>query len=144
MSRPGFAETWFNVAAIVSERGTCPRLKVGAVLVGADGRVKSTGYNGAPSGRAHCTEAGCLTEPETGRCKRTVHAEINALLGASPEERARGTLYVTHQPCPECQAVLLNSGLATVYYREPYRAPLEDESTDPAYDTGTPILWWRS
>lgn len=42
-----------GMAQIVAQRGTCSRLQVGAI-VSRDGRVISTGYNGAPAGLPHC------------------------------------------------------------------------------------------
>ena len=50
-----------NITNLVSERSTCTRRAVGAVLV-KEKRILSTGYNGAPSGLKHCLEVGCLRE----------------------------------------------------------------------------------
>lgn len=119
MLRPDVDATWIAVAQVVALRGTCPRLQVGAVVVSADGIVVATGYNGAPRSLLHCAEVGCLIEPETGRCKRTVHGEANALLQAGT--RAKGsTLYVTHEPCSECTNLILNAGIARVVFLAPY------------------------
>lgn len=41
------------VAHVISQRGTCSRLKVGAVIE-RNGRIIATGYNGAPAGMDHC------------------------------------------------------------------------------------------
>lgn len=46
-------EMLMGMAEIVAKRGTCARLQVGCV-VSRDGRVISTGYNGAPAGIPHC------------------------------------------------------------------------------------------
>jgi dCMP deaminase len=113
-------QTWMEVAQTISKRSTCPRLNVGAVLVGVSGEIVSTGYNGAPRGLAHCSDIGCLLEPETGRCKRTVHAEQNALLQADAKRMKFATLYVTHEPCIECSQMILNSGVDRVVYEKPY------------------------
>lgn len=40
-------------ASIAAKRGTCSRLQVGAVF-SREGRILTTGYNGAPKGRPHC------------------------------------------------------------------------------------------
>ena len=61
MKRPSWDEYFMRVAFLVSERSTCLRRKVGAVLV-KDKRILATGYNGAPSGIAHCADIGCLRE----------------------------------------------------------------------------------
>lgn len=53
-------------------------------------------------------------------CRRTIHAEINAITNASPEEREGATLYVTHQPCIECQKVIISSGITRVVFAKGY------------------------
>jgi len=50
-----------DIAQLVSERSTCLRRKVGAVLV-RERRILCTGYNGAARGLPHCDEVGCLRE----------------------------------------------------------------------------------
>ncbi len=50
-----------ELALVVAKRSTCLRQKVGAVIV-KDKRILATGYNGAPSGMAHCLDIGCLRE----------------------------------------------------------------------------------
>lgn len=123
MTRPSWDDHWFAHAELSAQRATCMRLRVGAVIVQGN-RLVGSGYNGAPAGLPHCSQVGCLHDA-LGRCKRCVHAEMNALLSTSPQERAGAVMYVTHQPCPECSVVLLNSGLAAVFYRHPYDHPHE-------------------
>jgi len=94
---------------------------VGAVIVDVHGVIVSTGYNGSPRGLPHCADVGCLIEPETGRCKRTVHAEANAIIQAGPKAWG-GTLYCTHQPCSECSNLILNAGIRHVFFIHPYKS----------------------
>lgn len=115
-SRPSWDETFLDLATVIARRGTCNRGYVGAVVVDAEGHIVSTGYNGSPSGVPHCTEAGChMVE---GHCRRTVHAEANAIYNAQDRglgERLRGsTVYVTHFPCPVCATLLVRSRVARV------------------------------
>lgn len=49
------------IARHVADRSTCLRRTTGAVLV-KDKRMLVTGYNGVPSGLAHCEVVGCLRE----------------------------------------------------------------------------------
>jgi dCMP deaminase len=70
--RKDWDKYFMDIAFMVSERSTCPRLHVGAVLVN-DKRIKATGYNGSPKGFPHCDEAGCLMV--NNHCVRTIHAE---------------------------------------------------------------------
>ena len=61
MSRPSWDEYFMELAKVVAKRSTCLRQKVGAIIV-KDKRILATGYNGAPSGMAHCLDIGCLRE----------------------------------------------------------------------------------
>lgn len=115
--RKSWDEYFIDIAFKVKERSTCPRLGVGAVIV-KDNRIKGTGYNGSPSGMAHCDDVGCLMRE--GHCKRTIHAEVNAILECSPEERKGATIYVTAQPCAECAKIIINSGIKRVVYAQKY------------------------
>jgi len=109
-----------GVARLTAERGTCSRLHVGAVIA-ANHRIISSGYNGAPAGLAHCIHP--LGEEVVTSCKRAVHAEANAIAFAA--RRMSGTeggeMYVTHQPCIDCAKLIINSGILSVTWSEPYR-----------------------
>lgn len=103
------------MAQVVAKRGTCNRAQHGAVIV-QDNRVVSTGYNGAPSGLPHCSEAGCEIGPEGG-CIRTVHAEANAIAFAAKHGIScwGSVMYVTGEPCLRCAQLIVNSGIQAVY-----------------------------
>lgn len=114
-------EMMMRIAAVVSQRGTCERASVGAVIA-LEGRIISSGYVGSPSGLPHCTEVGCEIGNHGG-CRRTVHAESNAIAFAAREGIAtRGsTIYVTHSPCYDCAKLILNAGIRRVVYEVDYR-----------------------
>ncbi|MDE2482236.1 MAG: cytidine/deoxycytidylate deaminase family protein [bacterium] len=117
--RPGWDEYFMQIARTVATRATCPRLAVGAVLV-REHRILTTGYNGAPRGVAHCTEAGCLLVND--HCMRATHAEANAIVqGALHGVSLVGsTAYCTHQPCVNCSKLLISAGIAKIVYDVPY------------------------
>jgi len=116
--RKNWDSYFMDIAHMVKERSTCPRLKVGAVLV-RDKRIRATGYNGSPSGISHCDEVGCLMIHN--HCKRAVHAEVNAIMQSSPEEREGATIYVTAQPCMDCAKAIIGSGIKRVVYDKQYK-----------------------
>ncbi len=131
--------TWdqyfMTITQQVAERSTCNRAKVGAVIV-RDRNILATGYNGAPTGMPHCTEAGCLIyESKTPygeveqNCFRTIHAEINAIAQAAKNGSTikDSSIYVTHTPCIHCIKVLVNTGIKTVYYESPYKLDTLEE-----------------
>jgi dCMP deaminase len=128
--RPSWEEYFLEMADLAARRSTCPRRHVGAVLV-RDHRIIATGYNGSLRGQPHCTDAGCLMVD--GHCKRTVHAELNALLQcAFHGVSSRGaSLFTTSFPCLDCAKAVVQSGVTAVHYRDPYpdehaRRMLED------------------
>ena len=81
-------EYFMKMAYLASERSSCIRRKVGAVAVNGN-RILATGYNGVPSGFAHCDKVGCLRQmldiPSGHRHEfcRGLHAEQNVLIQAA-------------------------------------------------------------
>lgn len=119
MTRPSWDRYFLDMACNVAARSTCNRAHVGALLV-RDNRVLATGFNGSVRNLPHCDEAGHLMID--GHCKRTIHAEINAVIqcalhGVSSQG---ATAYITHYPCYDCSKVLLNAGIARVVYAISY------------------------
>lgn len=118
------AEQWMKVARAVSEMGTCPRRKVGALILSSRGHILATGYNGMPSGMAACQDSPCdgLGRPSgegLDRCL-AVHAEQNALLQCLDIQDAR-ILITTSSPCMHCLKMLLNTPITDIIYAEVYQ-----------------------
>ena len=126
---------YLDLAEVVSQRGTCLRKQYGAVIVKND-EVVSTGYVGAPRGRANCIDLGyCIREkmhiPRGERYElcRSVHAEANAIISASRRDMLGATLYLvgrdarTHtlltdaMSCAMCKKLIINSGIKKVVIR---------------------------
>ena len=126
-NRPGWDEYFMQIADVVSRRSTCIRRNVGAVIV-KDKRILATGYNGAPSGLAHCADVGCLREElgiasgERHEICRGLHAEQNAIIQAAKYGIAieGSTIYCTVEPCSLCTKMLINSKIVRIVYKEPY------------------------
>lgn len=111
---------FIEMAVLASERATCERLKVGAILV-KNKRVIATGYNGSPSNSPHCIDVGCKIVDN--HCVRTIHAEQNALFqcaryGVSSEG---ATIYCTHFPCLLCTKSIIQAGISEVVYLNDYK-----------------------
>jgi len=87
--------------------------RVGAVLVGPEGEVRLTAFNGPPRG----------VDDLPGRRERPAkylfasHAEANLVAFAAREGiTTRGcTVYVTHYPCAACARALIQSGIHSVF-----------------------------
>ena len=104
---------FMELAELVKTWSKDPSTKVGAVVVGPDREIRSTGYNGVVRG---------VDDDIPERLERPTkydffeHAERNAvynacLIGAS----LKGcVIYVTAMPCPDCARAIIQSGIKMV------------------------------
>lgn len=135
MERISKENYYLDIAETVLERATCLRRIYGAIIVKND-EIISTGYNGAPRGRANCVDMGyCSREamnvPRGERYElcRSVHAEANAIISASRRDMVGGTIYLVGRnastgellpdatSCLMCRRMVINAGLARVVIR---------------------------
>lgn len=88
--------------------------KVGAILVGFDGEVRLTGYNGPPRGVEDRGER--LERPH--KYLFASHAEANLIAFAAREGiRTKDcSVWVTHHPCASCARTLIQAGVRAVVY----------------------------
>ena len=118
-----------------TERGTCLRRNYGAIIVKND-EIISTGYVGAPRGRANCCDIGrCIRQelniPRGERYEvcRSVHAEANAIISAPRHEMIGATMYLcgkevsdgsyikNSNSCSMCKRMIINAGISRVVVR---------------------------
>ena len=135
MNRISKENYYLDIAETVLERATCLRRVYGAIIVKND-EIISTGYNGAPRGRANCVDMGyCSREamnvPRGERYElcRSVHAEANAIISASRRDMVGGTIYLVGRnaatgellpdatSCLMCRRMVINAGLERVVIR---------------------------
>lgn len=122
-SRPTWNEYFMLMAKLASTRSTCLAFPVGAVIV-KNRQVLATGYNGSPSGSAHCTAQGFCYEglsscdASKSLPSRAVHAEANAIAQAAKHGIATdgATIYVTLEPCLACLKLIISAGIKEVFY----------------------------
>ena len=100
MNRRDKTNYYLDMAQVALERGTCLRRNFGAVIVKND-VIVSTGYTGAPRGRANCIDIGTCVRQKMGIPRgeryefcRSVHAEANAIIAAPREQMLGATLYL--------------------------------------------------
>ncbi len=111
------------MAYLAAQRGTCPRRRVGCVLLNVKGHILSTGYNGVAAGLPHCGKGSMCkggTHPSgegLDECQ-AIHAEQNALLQCRDVYDIH-TAYVTTAPCVTCTKLLLNTSCQRIVYSEP-------------------------
>lgn len=105
MTRRDKINYYLDIAETVLTRGTCMRRLYGAIIVKND-QIISTGYVGAPRGRANCTDLGYCTRdrlqiPRGQRYElcRSVHAEANAIIHAARADMIGATMYLVGREC---------------------------------------------
>jgi len=116
--RPSWDEYFIKIAMLVSERSTCLRHHVGAIIV-KNKQILTTGYNGAARGVKDCLERGCLRDEqgiasgERHEICRAIHAEQNAIIqaGRFGIDISDGAMYCTHTPCIICAKMIVNAGI---------------------------------
>ena len=125
-SRISKDDYFMKIAEVVSQRSTCIKRKVGAILV-KNSHIISTGYNGIPPGLKHCTPETCvrkdLKSGEKSELCKGVHAEINCIIQAAihgTSIEGKTTLYSTLFPCMSCLKLLINAGINKLVYKEGY------------------------
>ncbi len=132
--RPEWDEYFLKIAELVSERSTCLRRKVGAILV-KDKRILATGYNGAPVGFKHCEETGCIREKmkipsgERHELCRGLHAEQNTIIQAAEYgiNIKDGVFYITNHPCSICAKMIINAGIKKIVISHYYPDKLAEK-----------------
>ena len=114
-------------AELVASWSKDPSTKVGARIVDDKYRVISEGFNGPPRG----VNDDPTIDRET-KLRRTIHAEKNAILFAH-RDLTGATLYVTHFPCSQCAAFIVQAGIKEVVtytpepsFHERWRADIEE------------------
>lgn len=133
-NRPAWKDYFMDIAKLVSQRSTCTRRAVGAIIV-KDKRILSTGYNGAPAGTQHCLDIGCMREKlnvpsgERHELCRGIHAEQNAIIQAAYHGVSvqGASLYCTNLPCSICAKMIINSGIKTIFYESGYADTMSEE-----------------
>jgi dCMP deaminase len=129
--RPSIDQYFMDMTHLVKARGTCPRRRVGAVVV-KDKRVLTTGYNGAPRNFPHPIDVGCLRDElqiprgMVADICPCLHAEQNAIIQAATTGVSidGAELYCTTQPCTQCSRMVANCGIKRVVFEEEYNDPL--------------------
>lgn len=82
--------------------------QVGAVITDEHQRIVSIGFNGPPRGVIDDASIDRDT-----KLKRTIHAEVNAILFAQRDLKGM-TIYCTHHPCSSCAAIIIQAGIKRV------------------------------
>jgi dCMP deaminase len=102
---------FLHLAEVVASWSKDPSTQVGAVIVDADKRIVSVGFNGFPR---HMQDGAELYANREFKYSRIIHGEMNAILHAR-ESLADMTLYTWPVlPCDRCAVHVIQSGIARV------------------------------
>jgi len=111
-----------KIADDVSLRSPDPHTKHGCVLVDANNRIISTGYNGPIKGLDHRLVE--LKRPH--KYNWMIHAEDNAVLFAKCNLEGC-TAYITGHPCADCFRRLVQAGIRRICYGDRMSACITPE-----------------
>jgi len=110
-----WTDYFLSIAETVKQKSKDRRTQIGAVIVGSDNEIVSTGYNSFPRG---------IDDEQEDRQVRPekyywiVHAEMNAILNAARigVSTKNCTMYLTcGVPCSDCCRGIINSGIKKIY-----------------------------
>lgn len=111
-ARPSWSDYFMGMAKAAAARSEDESTRVGCVVVGPQGEIRSTGYNGFP--RKVMRLWSRKQRPE--KYKWTCHAEENAVTQAarSGTSLADCTAYTTCYPCATCTRMMIQAGIKRV------------------------------
>lgn len=114
-----YKTSFMDMAYAVASNSVATRRKVGCVIY-LNNHTISIGWNGKPSGASteSCEGLDGLTLSDVA------HAEQNALnkLPEGSKLLKGAILFCNTQPCLKCSKLIVDSGVAKVYYSEEYRS----------------------
>ena len=103
-----WAERFIEMAEMVASWSKDPSTQVGAVIT-EHNRIVSLGFNGYPTGISDSAD----TDTREFKLLKTLHAEENAILYAK-RDLSGCEIWVTHFPCPNCAAKIIQTGISSV------------------------------
>lgn len=124
MKKPTYIDYFLTMTFLVAQRSIDPSTKCGAILVSADNRILSTGYNGPIKNSIDNLIP--LVRPE--KYAHLLHAEENCLLAysGSVQDLINSTIYITGKPCHKCLRMILQRGVKNIVYTNGNIAIMQD------------------
>ncbi|MGL5335314.1 MAG: dCMP deaminase family protein, partial [Enterovibrio sp.] len=104
---------FYQMAQLVASWSKDPSTQVGAVIAKGN-HIISLGFNGYP----HGIFDSAATDQREIKLLKTLHAEENAILFAKRDLQGCA-IWVTHFPCPNCAAKIIQTEISDVYCPEP-------------------------
>ena len=111
-------EYFLKIAETVKFKSKDQRTQIGAVIVGRDNEIVSTGYNSFPRGINDNVQE---RQERPEKYYWVVHAEMNAILNAARigVSTKDCTMYLTCGiPCSDCCKGIINAGIKRIYCKK--------------------------
>ncbi len=120
-----------KLAYLVATQSKDQRTKIGAVVIGPDNEIRSTGYNGLPRG---CNDNVPSRQEHPEKYFWFEHAERNAIYNAARMGLSmKGcTMYTQGVPCADCARAIIQAGIIQVVVHKEWNdnnSPKWEEST---------------
>lgn len=124
---PHWVEYFLSMAKVAATRSNCIRANVGAIITDGNNHIKSSGYNGSPSGVKSCFEKNSCYRIENNiesgtryELCQSIHAEQNAIIQAGADNCKDGVIYVYGHDmiCVLCKRFIIQSGLRGVWLQK--------------------------
>lgn len=124
IARPDWRQYLMGFAHHASTKSKDPT-KVGAVVVGPQGEIRVTGFNGPPRG---VIDSAQRRERPT-KYLFASHAEANAIAFAAREgiRTSECSIFVTHHPCSACARSIIQAGITCVVIDDGITSMPQDE-----------------
>jgi dCMP deaminase len=110
-----WTDYFLNIAEQIKLKSKDPSTQIGAIIVGEDNEVISTGYNSFPRGLDDSVPERLISPL---KYLYVEHAERNAIYNAARigVSVKNSTIYLTSGiPCSDCARGIINSGIKTIY-----------------------------
>ena len=114
-------EYFMTIVYVVAMKSKDERTHIGAVVVGPDKEIRSTGYNSFPRG---VNDYNPERQERPYKYKWMEHGERNAINNAANVGiPLKGCVMYTHGiPCTECARSVINAGIRKIVYHEQWMA----------------------
>lgn len=113
-----WTEYFLNIAETIKLKSKDKSTQIGAVIVGNDNEILSTGYNSFPRGMDDNIQE---RQERPEKYFYMVHAEINSIINAARigVSTKNSTIYLTCGiPCTDCAKGIINAGIKIVWCKE--------------------------
>lgn len=111
--------SWFPTVLTVAAMSKDPSRKVGCVLFGPEGEIRSSGRNGLPRG---IDETPAIRHQKPDKLRWYMHAEENAIAQAARSGASTNgctAIVSTLHPCAKCAGLMVQAGIIKIYSLAP-------------------------